>query len=140
MYAFGAQFAEVRVDADLGQVRVSRMVGAFAAGRILNAKTARSQLMGGMVWGIGMALTEATMLDPVRGRYRERQSSGIPRAGQSGHATYRGDHSGRGRSARESDRRKRDRRDWNHWRYRRHRKCHLSRDRKTNSGATSNSG
>jgi xanthine dehydrogenase YagR molybdenum-binding subunit len=69
MYAFGAQFVEVRVDADLGEVRVSRMVGAFGAGKILNAKTARSQLMGGMVWGIGMALMEDTIMDPLRGRY-----------------------------------------------------------------------
>ena len=68
MYAFGAQFAEVHVDADLGQVRVARMVGAFGAGRILNEKTARSQLMGGMVWGIGMALLEDTKVDPIRGR------------------------------------------------------------------------
>jgi len=68
MYAFGAQFAEVRVDADLGEVHVSRMVGAFAAGKILNAKTARSQLMGGMIFGIGMALMENTVFDPVRGR------------------------------------------------------------------------
>ena len=68
MYAFGAQFAEVRVDADLGQLRVTRMVGAFAGGRILNAKTARSQLMGGMVWGIGMAMNEDTITDARRGR------------------------------------------------------------------------
>lgn len=68
MYAFGAAFVEVRVDADLGEVRVNRMVGSFAAGKILNAKTARSQLIGGMVWGIGMALTEATVVDPNRGR------------------------------------------------------------------------
>jgi xanthine dehydrogenase YagR molybdenum-binding subunit len=69
MYAFGATFAEVRVDADLGQIRVAHMVGAYGAGKILNAKTARSQLMGGMVWGIGMALTEETIIDPRRGRY-----------------------------------------------------------------------
>ena len=68
MYAFGAQFAEVHVDADLGQIRVARVVGAFGAGRILNEKTARSQLMGGMVWGIGMALLEDTKVDPLRGR------------------------------------------------------------------------
>ncbi len=68
MYAFGAQFAEVRVDADLGQARVTRMVGAFAAGRILNEKTARSQFMGGMVWGISMAMLEDTIADPNRGR------------------------------------------------------------------------
>jgi len=68
MYAFGAQFAEVRVDADLGSLRVSRMVGVFGAGRMLNAKTARSQLAGGMVWGIGMALLEDTVMDPRLGR------------------------------------------------------------------------
>jgi xanthine dehydrogenase YagR molybdenum-binding subunit len=63
-YSFGAQFAEVRVDRDLGQVYVSRMTGVFAAGKILNAKTARSQFMGGMVWGISMALHENTAYDP----------------------------------------------------------------------------
>jgi xanthine dehydrogenase YagR molybdenum-binding subunit len=69
MYAFGAQFAEVRVDADLGQLQVSRMVGVFGAGRILNPKTARSQLMGGMVFGIGMALHESAVLDHRLGRF-----------------------------------------------------------------------
>lgn len=64
MFSFGAQFAEVRVDADLGQVRVSRMTGVFAAGKILNAKTARSQFIGGMVWGISLALLEDTVYDP----------------------------------------------------------------------------
>jgi xanthine dehydrogenase YagR molybdenum-binding subunit len=68
MYAFGAQFAEVRVDADLGLARVTRMVGVFDIGRALNARTARSQLIGGMVWGIGMALHEDTVLDERRGR------------------------------------------------------------------------
>jgi xanthine dehydrogenase YagR molybdenum-binding subunit len=68
MYAFGAEFAEVRVDADLGQIRVSRMVGVFDIGRALNAKTARSQLIGGMVWGIGMALYEQTVFDERLGR------------------------------------------------------------------------
>jgi xanthine dehydrogenase YagR molybdenum-binding subunit len=62
-YAFGAQLAEVHVDEDLGQVRVARWVGAFAAGRILNAKTARSQYLGGIVWGIGLALEEDTVRD-----------------------------------------------------------------------------
>lgn len=69
MYAFGAQFAEVRVDADLGQMRVSRMVGVFDIGRALNARTARSQLMGGMVWGIGMALHEHSVMDERLGRF-----------------------------------------------------------------------
>jgi xanthine dehydrogenase YagR molybdenum-binding subunit len=66
---FGAQFAEVAVDADLGLVRVRRMVGAFAPGRVLNAKTARSQLMGGMLWGLGQALLEATHMDSRVGRW-----------------------------------------------------------------------
>jgi xanthine dehydrogenase YagR molybdenum-binding subunit len=68
MYSFGAQFAEVRVDAELGQIQVSRMVGAFAAGTILNAKTARSQFMGGMIWGISFALLEQTTYDDRLGR------------------------------------------------------------------------
>jgi xanthine dehydrogenase YagR molybdenum-binding subunit len=68
MYAFGAQFAEVRVDPELGVVRVSRMVGVFDIGRALNARTARSQLLGGMVWGIGLALTEDTVIDGRLGR------------------------------------------------------------------------
>ena len=67
-HSFGAQFAEVRVDEDLGEVRVARLVGAFAGGKILNAKTARNQLMGGMVWGIGMALLEETRRDHRSGR------------------------------------------------------------------------
>ncbi|HEY4359874.1 MAG TPA: xanthine dehydrogenase family protein molybdopterin-binding subunit [Bryobacteraceae bacterium] len=68
MYSFGAQFAEVRVDADLGQVSVARMVGAFGAGVILNSKTARSQFIGGMIWGIGFALHENTVYDERLGR------------------------------------------------------------------------
>jgi xanthine dehydrogenase YagR molybdenum-binding subunit len=66
--SFGAQFVEVAVDPDLGQVRVSRVVSAFAAGRILNAKTARSQYLGGIVWGLGMGLFEETAYDPQLGR------------------------------------------------------------------------
>jgi xanthine dehydrogenase YagR molybdenum-binding subunit len=69
MYAFGAQFAEVWVDADLGQIKVSRMVGCFGAGKILNAKTARSQFIGGMVWGISMALYEHAATDKRLGRW-----------------------------------------------------------------------
>ena len=68
MHAFGAQFAEVRVDPELGTVRVERMVGAFASGRILNAKTARSQYLGGMTWGLSMALFEDTRTDLRTGR------------------------------------------------------------------------
>jgi xanthine dehydrogenase YagR molybdenum-binding subunit len=68
-HAFGAHFVEVRVDPDLHRVRVQRVVSAFAAGRILNAKTARSQYMGGIVMGIGMALLEQTHVDERLGRY-----------------------------------------------------------------------
>jgi len=68
MHAFGAQFAEVRVDPDLGEIRVSRFVGAFDGGHILNAKTARSQLIGGITYGIGMALLEETLVDAETGR------------------------------------------------------------------------
>ena len=68
MHAFGAQFAEVRVDPDLGTIRVSRFVGAFDAGNLLNAKTARSQLIGGITYGIGMALLEETLVDGESGR------------------------------------------------------------------------
>jgi xanthine dehydrogenase YagR molybdenum-binding subunit len=67
--AFGAQFAEVAVDPDLGTIRVRRMVSAFGGGRILNAKTARSQYLGGIIQGIGMALLEETHLDKRLGTY-----------------------------------------------------------------------
>jgi xanthine dehydrogenase YagR molybdenum-binding subunit len=68
-HAFGAQFVEVRVDADSGEVRVERMLGVFAAGRILNPRTARSQFIGGMTMGIGMALFEESVLDQEFGDY-----------------------------------------------------------------------
>jgi xanthine dehydrogenase YagR molybdenum-binding subunit len=67
-YSFGAQFAEVHVDADLGQIQVARMTGVFAAGKILNAKTARSQFIGGIVWGISLALLEKDAYDQRLGR------------------------------------------------------------------------
>ncbi|GAA6621035.1 xanthine dehydrogenase family protein molybdopterin-binding subunit [Scytonema sp. NUACC26] len=66
--SFGAQFVEVRVNPRLGRVRVSRVVSAIDVGRILNYKTARSQIMGGVIFGIGMALMEETVLDPQSGR------------------------------------------------------------------------
>ncbi|HEY4770555.1 MAG TPA: molybdopterin cofactor-binding domain-containing protein, partial [Myxococcales bacterium] len=72
LHSFGAQFAEVEVDPELGMVRVTRMVGAFAAGRILNARLARSQFIGGMVWGIGMALHEHAVYDEKLGRIMTR--------------------------------------------------------------------
>ncbi|MGP3952957.1 xanthine dehydrogenase family protein molybdopterin-binding subunit [Streptomyces sp. 7N604] len=68
-YSFGAQFADVRVDADTGQVRVDRLLGIFAAGRIINARTARSQLIGGMCMGLSMALHETLEMDPRFGDF-----------------------------------------------------------------------
>jgi xanthine dehydrogenase YagR molybdenum-binding subunit len=67
-HSFGAQFVEVKVDAGTGEIRVTRAVGAFAGGKIMNEKTARSQLLGGMVWGIGLALLEGTQRDARDGR------------------------------------------------------------------------
>src|SRR3954454_15187193 len=67
--SYGAHFAEVCVDEDTGEVRVRRMLGVFTAGRVLNAKTARSQAIGGMVFGVGAALHEAIALDPRFGYF-----------------------------------------------------------------------
>ncbi|WP_066044023.1 xanthine dehydrogenase family protein molybdopterin-binding subunit [Herbiconiux solani] len=66
-YSFGAVFAEVRVDADFGVVRVERLTGVYDFGRMINPTTARSQIMGGMIFGIGMALMEETVFDPTTG-------------------------------------------------------------------------
>ncbi len=66
-FAFGAEFAEVRVNRFTKEIRVPRLIGAFAAGRIMNEKTARSQYLGGMIWGIGHALLEKTEVDPRTG-------------------------------------------------------------------------
>jgi xanthine dehydrogenase YagR molybdenum-binding subunit len=68
MHAFGAVFAEVRIDAALGEIRVPRIVGAYGCGRVINPKTARSQLVGGIVWGVSMALMEEGLLDARTGR------------------------------------------------------------------------
>ena len=67
-FAFGAEFVEVRIHARTREIRVPRLLGAFAAGRIMNTRTARSQLMGGLVWGMSAALLEATELDPRSAR------------------------------------------------------------------------
>jgi xanthine dehydrogenase YagR molybdenum-binding subunit len=68
-HAFGAQFAEVRVDIDTGEVRVPRLLGVFAAGRIMDATLARSQFIGGMTMGLGMALMEETIVDEGSGAF-----------------------------------------------------------------------
>jgi xanthine dehydrogenase YagR molybdenum-binding subunit len=69
MHSYGAQFAEVHVNIDTGEVRVPRLLGVFAIGRVINAKTARSQLLGGMTMGLSMALHEESILDPRFGDY-----------------------------------------------------------------------
>jgi xanthine dehydrogenase YagR molybdenum-binding subunit len=68
MHAHGAVFAEVKVDPDLGQIRVMRLVGAFAAGRIINPRMVRSQYYGGMIWGVSFALHEQAIMDSRSGR------------------------------------------------------------------------
>jgi xanthine dehydrogenase YagR molybdenum-binding subunit len=71
-FAFGAEFVEVRIHARTREIRVPRMLGAFAAGRIMNARTARSQLMGGLIWGMSSALLEQTEVDERNARYVNR--------------------------------------------------------------------
>ncbi|MEV6671760.1 xanthine dehydrogenase family protein molybdopterin-binding subunit [Streptomyces sp. NPDC051162] len=66
-HAYGAQFAEVAVDPGTGEIRVRRMLGIFAAGRIVNPLTARNQLTGGMIWGLSMALHEEAVRDAASG-------------------------------------------------------------------------
>ena len=68
MYAHGAVFAEVKVDPELGQVRATRLVGAFAAGRVINPRLVRSQYLGGMIWGVSFALHEEAITDRRTGR------------------------------------------------------------------------
>ena len=76
IFSFSAVFAEVRVDADLGLVRLNRFVGAYDAGRIINPKTARSQAIGGIIWGVGQALLEQSEIDPASGHFINRNYSG----------------------------------------------------------------
>jgi xanthine dehydrogenase YagR molybdenum-binding subunit len=76
IFSFSAVFAEVRVDADLGLVRLNRFVGAYDAGRIVNPKTARSQAIGGIIWGVGQALLEQSETDPASGQFINRNYSG----------------------------------------------------------------
>src|SRR5262249_13930356 len=75
VFSFAAVFAEVRVDPDLGLVRLTRFVGAYDAGRIINPKTARSQAIGGIIWGVGQALLEQSETDPLLGRLLHRNYS-----------------------------------------------------------------
>jgi xanthine dehydrogenase YagR molybdenum-binding subunit len=76
VFSFSAVFAEVRVDPDRGLVRLSRFVGAYDAGRIINPRTARSQAIGGIIWGVGQALLEQSETDATSGRFINRNYSG----------------------------------------------------------------
>jgi xanthine dehydrogenase YagR molybdenum-binding subunit len=76
MHAFGAHFCEVHVDPELGTIRVTKWVSVMSAGRILNPKTARSQVMGGSIFGIGAALMEQTVRDPHLARYTNADLAG----------------------------------------------------------------
>ncbi|HEY2064490.1 MAG TPA: xanthine dehydrogenase family protein molybdopterin-binding subunit [Gemmatimonadaceae bacterium] len=76
IHTYGAHFAEVGVDADTGEIRLRRMLGVFSVGRVLNAKTARSQLIGGMTWGVGMALHEEAVVDTRSGAFVNRDLAG----------------------------------------------------------------
>jgi xanthine dehydrogenase YagR molybdenum-binding subunit len=76
IHSYGGQFDEVGVDIDTGEVRLGRMLGVFSAGRILNAKTARSQLIGGMIWGASAALLEEVALDTRSGAFVNRDLAG----------------------------------------------------------------
>jgi len=69
MHSFGAVFVEVRIDPDLGQIHVARVVGAYDVGRVLNARTTESQMIGGIIYGLAMALHEHTAIDVRSGRY-----------------------------------------------------------------------
>ncbi len=76
VFSFSAVFAEVRVDPDLGLVRLNRFVGAYDCGLVMNPKTARSQAIGGIIWGVGQALLEKSETDPTVGRFVNRNYSG----------------------------------------------------------------
>ena len=76
IFSFSAVFAEVRVDPELGLVRLNRFVSAYDAGRIINPKTARSQAIGGIIWGTGQALLEQSETDPASGQFINRNYSG----------------------------------------------------------------
>jgi xanthine dehydrogenase YagR molybdenum-binding subunit len=76
IFSFSAVFAEVRVEPEFGLVRLNRVVGAYDAGKILNPKTARSQAIGGIIWGTGQALLEQSEIDPASGQFINRNFSG----------------------------------------------------------------
>ena len=85
IHTYGAHFAEVGVDADTAEIRLRRMLGVFSVGRVFNAKTARSQLIGGMIWGVGAALMEEARRRPALRRLRQPRPRELPGAGARRH-------------------------------------------------------
>jgi CO/xanthine dehydrogenase Mo-binding subunit len=77
MRSFGAVFVEVAVDPDLGLVRMRRCVAGYSAGRIINPRTARSQMIGGIIWGYGQAVLEESSVDPALGRFLSKNLAGV---------------------------------------------------------------
>src|SRR3712207_2856150 len=77
MGTFGVVFVEVGVDPDLGLLRLRRMTGAYSAGRIVNPRTARAQMTGGMIWGWGMAAMEASRHEPWLGRWEAKNLADV---------------------------------------------------------------
>jgi xanthine dehydrogenase YagR molybdenum-binding subunit len=77
MRTFGAVFVEVGVDAELGLLRLRRVVGSYSVGRIVNPRTARSQMTGGIIWGWGMAAMERSQHEPVLGRFLSKDLAGV---------------------------------------------------------------
>jgi xanthine dehydrogenase YagR molybdenum-binding subunit len=77
MRTWGAIFVEVGVDPDFGLIRLRRAVGSYSAGRIINAKTARSQMIGGIIWGWGMATMEESVQEPRYGRWLAKNLSNV---------------------------------------------------------------
>ena len=128
LYSHGAVFAEVRVDPDLGQVRATRLVGAFAAGRIINPRLVRSQYFGGMIWGISFALLEEAVTDRRTRKDHECRPCRISRPGQCRRALARRHPDPGGRSIRQSTRRKGRRRDRHYRHGRSNRQCDLACD------------
>ena len=129
MHAFGAQFAAVKINAYTGQIRVPRMVGVFAAGRIVNPRTARSQFIGGMTMGLGMALMEESVMDPAQRPCGEPRPGRVPRPDQRRRSRDRGRLGRRGGPARQPDGHQGDRRDRDRRLRRGDRQRRLPRDR-----------
>ena len=75
---FGVIFVEVGVDQELGLLRLRRATGVYSAGRIINPRTSRSQMIGGIVWGWGMAAMEASQFEPTLGRWLAKDLAGVP--------------------------------------------------------------